>query len=244
MFGTRTEFLGEVGPEQTEIRPGDAREALISGGLSSRTRAVADILLEELRSQGKDPATARIYGHEAVTHFAALARRRFPCFLGTEYAPSEEARRRLLPFIHNDVCDSQFPDDSFDATFSCDVLEHVHDRDAALRESARTTVRGGLFLATFPFFFDMEVGSIFAEVVDGALVHHLESPIYHGNPMDEQGGALVFEIPGWDILERARQAGFGQAAIRFICDEEKGVTASGEGRPDGPRGVFVLVARK
>ncbi len=244
LHGTRTEFLGQLGPEHTAVGPGDLRECLMSGGLSSRTRAIADLLLEELRRAGKAPDQVRIYGHEAVTYLASLMRGRFARFLGTEYAPDDPSKRRLLPYIHNDVCASQFPDDSFDATFSCDVLEHVYDRDAALRETARTTGPGGVFLATFPFFFEMEVGSVFAEVIDGELVHHLETPIYHGNPVDEEGGALVFEIPGWDIVERVRKAGFSTATMRFICDEEKGVTSSGEGRADGPRGVFVLVAHK
>ena len=243
-LGVRTEFLGELGPEATWAGPGDLREYLISGGLNSRQRAVADLLLEELDLAGRDPESAVIYGHEAVTPMAAMVRSRFPGFIGTEYAPGDEGRRRLLPYVHNDICASQFPDDSFDATFSCDVFEHVHDRDAALRETARTTKPKGVFLATFPFFFEMEVGAVFAEVVGGELRHHLQTPIYHGNPVDEDGGALVFEIPGWDIIERARRAGFSKAAMRFVCDEEKAITASGEGQVDGPRGVFVLVAHK
>lgn len=242
--GTCTEFLGRLGSEHTVVGAGDLRECLMSGGLSSRTRAIADLLLDELGRVGKAPEEAKIYGHEAVTYLASLMRRRFPGFLGTEYAPDDAAKRRLLPFLHNDVCASQFPANSFDATFSCDVLEHVYDRDAALREAARTTAPNGVFLATFPFFFEKEGGSVFAEIINGELVHHLETPIYHGNPIDEEGGALVFEIPGWDIMERVLKAGFSKASMRFVCDEEKGVTASGEGRADGPRGVFVLVAHK
>ena len=242
--GTRTSFLGAVGAEHTSVGAGDLRESLVSGGLNSRMRALCDILLDELAAAGKPPEQAAIYGHEAVTHLAGLLRKRFPRYLGSEYAPDDADRRRLLPFIHNDVCDSQFPDASFDATVSCDVLEHVQDLDTALREGARTTVAGGVFLATLPFFFDMEKGSVFAQQKNGMLVHYLDEPIYHGNPMDEAGGALVFEIPGWDLLPRAMEAGFRDAVMRFVCDTEKGVTASGEGRADGPRGVFVLLARK
>ena len=111
-YGTRTCFLGAVGAEHTFVGAGDLRESLVSGGLNSRMRALCDILLDELAAAGKPSEQAAIYGHEAVTHLAGLLRKRFPRYLGSEYAPDDADKRRLLPFIHNDVCDSQFPDAS------------------------------------------------------------------------------------------------------------------------------------
>ena len=240
-FGTRTGFLGSVPPEETHVGDGDLREHLFSGGLSSRTRAVADEVLRTLNHLRIPDEEALVYGHEAVTHLAGLMRARFPRYVGTEYASTPEQQRRLAPILHNDVCDSRFPDASFDVTFSCDVMEHVYDRDAMLREAARTLRPQGVFLATFPFDMDTDRSWLFAEVADGQLIHHIDKPIYHGNPVDEAGGSLVFEIMGWDVVRRAKAAGFSDAVMRFICDQERGVTASAEGRRMEPRGVFILV---
>ena len=31
--------------------------------------------------------------------------------------------------------------------------------------------------------------------------------IYHGDPVNPQRGSLVYQIPGWDLLNLARRAG-------------------------------------
>ena len=51
------------------------------------------------------------------------------------------------------------PDEVFDAVLSADVLEHVPDIDAALRETVRILKPGGKLLATFPFLFEREAGT-------------------------------------------------------------------------------------
>jgi hypothetical protein len=35
---------------------------------------------------------------------------------------------------------------------------------------------------------------------------HMEC-IYHGDPVNPQRGSLVYQIPGWDLLNLARRAG-------------------------------------
>jgi hypothetical protein len=123
------------------------------------------------------------------------------------------------------------------------VLEHVPDIDAALRETARVLKRGGAFIGTFPFFFERQDGVRFASLINGALVHHLE-PIYHGNPFDPNGGSLVFEISGWDIINRAHAAGFSRATMRFVCNQEKGIVATSLAEPLPAKGIFVAVFEK
>lgn len=242
--GTQTDFSGYSSPENVTVHGTDLREHLISAGMTSRGRAVCDAILEALRTAGLSDDNARVYGHEAITDFGKTLRRRFTRYVGTEYAPTEEGQRALFPVLHNDICASRFADSLFDLTFSCDVLEHVPDIDAALRETARTTIPGGTFIATLPFDHNVATGWRFAEFRDGELVHLLETPIYHGNPMDPTGGSLVFEIPGWDLVGRAIAAGFSDAAMRFVCDQTKGIVASPDGEGLRPRGVFLLVCTR
>ena len=238
IHGIGSDFQGRLGPEHVSVIGDELREHLLVGGLNSRQRAVVELLIGFLREQGIDEDAARIYGHEGITHLARALRGRFLRFLGSEYGPSVEQREWLWPIPQADVCALEFPSSSFDAIVSCDVLEHVPDLDAALSEAARVLRPGGRLLATFPFHWYHDTTMIFATVEDGQIRHHLP-PIYHGNPMDQDGGALVFQIPGWDVIERARAAGFSSASMTFICDQNKGIVASSRLEPMRPKGVFV-----
>ena len=51
-----------------------------------------------------------------------------------------------------DICGMPFPSDSFDAVLATDVLEHVTDDSAALREISRVLRPGGAALITVPAF--------------------------------------------------------------------------------------------
>lgn len=75
-----------------------------------------------------------------------------------------------------------------------------------------------------------------ALIAHGGLIHHME-PQYHGDPMNE-GGVLVFELPGWDLITRARAAGFRDAFMRFTISTEHGVLSEHIG------GVLVFCCQK
>lgn len=242
IYGIRTLFFGYVDPQEVCVIGDEPREHLLCRGLNSRQRAMLDAVLEFLAERSVADDAAKIYGHEAITRFALLMRGRFPKFIGTEYCRTDHERSELFPIRHGDICNSEFPDASFDLVVSNDVLEHVYDIDAALRETARVLKLGGRFLATFPFMFDRAVGVRFASLVDGKVLHHFE-PIYHGNPMDKEGGSLVFEIPGWDIIDRACLAGFEHAHMRFVCDQDKGIVASTR-HNQSPAGILMAVFDK
>ena len=241
-YGIRTLFLGYIGPQEVHVIGDEPREHLHCRGMSSRHRAMLDAMLEFLVKRSIAEGDAKIYGHEAISGFALLMRGRFPKFIGSEFCRTEQERDALFPIRHGDICESEFPDAAFDLIVSNDVLEHVRDIDTALRETARILKVRGRLLATFPFLFDRAVSVRFASVVDGQVVHHFE-PIYHGNPMDKEGGSLVFEIPGWDIIDRARQAGFSCAHMRFVCDQDKGIVASTR-HNQSPGGVMLAVFDK
>jgi hypothetical protein len=46
---------------------------------------------------------------------------------------------------------------------------------------------------------------------------------YHENPVDPERGSLVFQIPGWDILDRVREAGFARAEMHFVTSHRRGI---------------------
>ena len=244
LHGAWNNIIGNVPPEDVAVIGPEMREHFMIGGLNSRQRAVINEIVNSYQELGLTTRDVKIYGHEAVTPLALRMRGVFPKYYGTEYARTQTERDELWPIAHGDICQSDLPSGKFDIVMSCEVFEHVPDIDAALRESCRLLRSGGRFIGTFPFFSESSKSLRMAEIRDGKPFFLVEPPEYHGNPMDPQGGSLVFENPAWDILDRAREAGFSKAKIRLVVDQSRGIVASEMLRPIKTRGVFIAIFDK
>ncbi len=233
--GFRHSLTGEfVSSDQIEWSNGVIREGLVVNGINSRQRAVIQMIAETLHASLN--SIPRIFATEAVTPFALMMRGIFPRFLGSEYGSTELARQALYPIPHEDLLNLTQPDGMFDIVSTNEVLEHVPDIDQALRELCRVLRPGGWHIGTVPFRFMSKTGDVRSKFLDGQLVH-LKEPEFHGNPVDPSGGALVFEVPGWDLLDRARSAGFSRAVMRFVASEEMGYISE-------HIGLFIFCAQK
>ena len=221
-YGVDSAFLGRVGPEQVAVGDTNYRESLIACGLSSRQRAIMELMASE--AWFDTPRTAKIYAAEALTPFALMMRSRFPRFIGSEYASNDAAREALYPIEYQDLTNLTLRSDTFDCVITNDVLEHVADIGRCLEEMARVLRPGVVMLSTFPFAYRYE-NIVKARLVDG-VVEHLMEPEYHGNPAEPEKGSLVFEIPGWQILDTARDAGFSRSEMIFLSSLEKGITGA------------------
>jgi len=93
--------------------------------------------------------------------------------------------------------------------------------------------QGGL-VSTFPFNPGGRETEVKArETTNGT--EFLNPPECHGDPINPKG-SLVYQIPGWDILEKMRDAGWSRVEMVMRISAEHGVIAA-----DMP-GVFALVA--
>lgn len=216
--GLEDPCLGWAMPHQIEIEGENYRETITFGGHNARIRAVLDEVLTFLTDAGRP---LDVYAPEGLTPLAAALSHRLPVtFTGSEYLPTVEAKALNPGVRHEDVTALSFSDGTFDLYVTCEVLEHVPDVPAKLREARRILRPGGCMIGTFPFYYGQETSMVKAELQDGKLVH-LQEPEYHGNPADPEKGSLVFTIPGWEILDWTRQAGFsrcyfvGRASRRF-----------------------------
>jgi SAM-dependent methyltransferase len=234
--GLHSTFLGFCTPDTVSLNRDNYRESLSARGFNARQRAVLDIVNDEFPADKH--RGARIHLHEGITPFARAVQSRYSYVLASEYLPDDHSRSRSFPIPHIDVCDSGLPDNCFDLIVSQEVLEHVPYPEAAFKDMARILKPGGKLIATVPFLQNRDSSLRKAMILDGGEILHLLPPEYHGNPIDPSGGSLVFEIPGWDILDRLKQAGFQFSVMRLVGSSRRGILSN------GIAGLFLLIGQK
>lgn len=203
----------------------------------ARQRAVAGLLLA-LPPQ----ARGRVYLTEQASALYLALRRRIPGLCGSEWVPSTSRRLRLSAWLwrhgapawvrHQDITALGFADACFDAVASLDVLEHVPDYAAALREFARVLRPGGHLLLCVPYLPAHDGIETLARLAPDGRVTHLQPPEYHGDPMG--GGVLCWHRFGRGLLQALRDAGFRDAEALPVVDAAAGL----------PQPVWVLSARR
>jgi SAM-dependent methyltransferase len=220
------------------------RETLDHNGCISRHRAVL-LILQELLAAGLIPPAQelQIYCPEAITPFAAVLRQLFPNVLGSEYMPDlADPQRQHFP--HQDLCNLTLADACVDVVLCNELFEHLYDLPAALSEIARILRPGGVLVSTCPFAYNLVDTIVKARHRPGATpgvaaeAELLGEPEFHGDPVHPEQGSLVYQIPGWDLLDQVRAAGLSDAAIHWIAAPSYGVL--GQELP----AVMVLVASK
>lgn len=218
----------------------DLREGMLCHvcGCNARQRAAAAVLLAELKQQPR----AKVYATEQASPFYVALRRRLPRLRGSEYLHSWRRRFQKSRWLwrqgvyawvrHGDMTALRAANASLDAIISLDVLEHVPDHRAALRECARVLKPGGVLVLTVPFH-DREAASYqIARVREDGSIEHVGEPEYHGDPLS--GGVLCFHRFGWSLLDDMRQSGFSGADVCRLQQPDAGL----------PAGMWVLRARR
>jgi SAM-dependent methyltransferase len=222
-----------VAPSDFQVEGLNHREGIQYGGLNSRMRAVWMQLL--LATEGRQPQDLRIYAPEAVTPLALMLRGRYARFVGSEFSEDEVVIENLFPIRFESLLQLSFTDSVFDVVIVNDVFEHVPDINLCLSELARVTRPGGHLISTFPF--TWKPGSTVKARLQPEGIEYLTEPEYHENPVDPKG-SLVFEIPGWNILDRARDAGWTHVEMVYHTSVSSGVLGSRVG------GIVILVAKR
>lgn len=220
--GCREPLTGDQVAPDALVRGDSWREGLAYNGISSRMRAVMRCMETAIEEQALE--SPRIYAAEALTAFGMRLRGVYPRFVGSEYTTDHHQQAWLYPIPCEDLLNLSMPDGIFDLISTNEVLEHVPSIDRALSEMGRVLRPGGWHYGTVPFRFFADESERRAALSPTGEIIHLMEPEYHGDPMN-QGGVLVFELPGWDLIPRAIDAGFSDAFMRLIVSTDNGILA-------------------
>lgn len=228
-----------IPPEQLVVNGPNLRETLVAEGLNSRQRAQI-LVLRQLIERGELPGleTLRLYVTEAVTPFARYLADQVPHLRMSEYLPEPDHwLRGKVP--NRDIRRIGLPPACLQAVICNEVLEHVQDLHQALQGLAEVLNLGGMLLATLPLAYGQYASVIKArwrgEDQDPEL---LCEPEWHGDPVHPERGSLVYQIPGWELLDQLKAAGFRDAWLTTVSSSSYGVL--GQELPM----VFVLVAKR
>ena len=200
---------GLVGPHDFSLTDDNYREGFSAHGLNSRNRALVMHVVDHVLAYGRCSA---IYLADAVSPFAGMMANSFPYLVRSEYICDPLKRWKLSHIRHEDPVSLSLPDQAFDLYVSPDTMVYAVSMERFLAEARRILRRTGVLLATFPFRYGEATSLALAEMVDGNIVHR-EEPQYHDDPLDAARKRLLYFIPGWDILDAARAAGFQAAEM-------------------------------
>ncbi len=191
--------------------------------LNSRQRAVAWTLKDRVERGTKKGEKARIYFTEQITDLFKWAIESFKehDLYGSEYFGTEYKSGDLVRGInHQDIECLSFEDNYFNVVICNDVMEHVNNPASGFAELARVLNPNGFLLLTIPFTY-AEKNVTRAKMVNGKIRYFLESS-YHGNPLDEEKGSLVFTDFGWEVIDMMKSCGFKDVCMEIFWKYEYG----------------------
>jgi hypothetical protein len=117
-----------------------------------------------------------------------------------------------------------FDDESVDMHVSQDVLEHVFHPSKVFREIARTLKPGGAHIFTVPIVNKHNPSRRRARVNDDGQISHLYPPVYHGNPISNEGSLVTVDW-GYDICRHVFESCGLFTHLVYIDDLSRGIRA-------------------
>lgn len=191
---------------------------------NSRKRHLASLFLKSLRKRKKalrfsslrkipSNISLKLYNvesngalHENLKHIDN--------YVSSEYfGPYEIFGAAQNGVLNVDLQNIPFEDESVDYIISTEVFEHVPDPYKAFKEVYRILRTGGAHIFTVPF-----IGGVKDEVRsilnDNNEIVYLMSPQYHGDPIGDEKGILVYTLFSEEMFSKLEAIGFNMRVDR------------------------------
>jgi SAM-dependent methyltransferase len=143
--------------------------------------------------------------------FTNKLRTQAPGYSSSQFLPGIPRGEMVGDIRNEDLRALTFSGSSLDLLVTQDVLEHVPNPDSAFLEIARVLRPGGIHIFTVPVY-AKPTRERARQRADGSI-ELLDTPEYHGNPVDPNGSLVITEW-GPDLLDRIRSTS-GMETRRF-----------------------------
>lgn len=145
-------------------------------------------------------------------------------YIPTQFFPNHEPGS----IVGNTRCENlealSFDDESVDLHITQDVLEHIFHPSKVFSEIARTLKPGGAHIFTVPIVNKYKPSKLRARASDNGEITYLEPPVFHGNPISDEGSLVTVDW-GFDICRHIFESSGLFTQIIYIDDLSKGIRA-------------------
>jgi SAM-dependent methyltransferase len=143
-------------------------------------------------------------------------------YIATQFFPGEPSGAIVQGWRNENLERQTFQDQAFDLVVTQDVMEHVFDPAAVVREVRRTLKPGGSYVFTAPTYKALLQTERRAELSPDGSVLHLAEPEYHGSPVGS-GRSLVTYHYGYDLAELINHWSGMDVEVRRFHDHNRGI---------------------
>jgi SAM-dependent methyltransferase len=145
-------------------------------------------------------------------------------YIPSQFFPGRQLGSTVGKYRCENLESLTFPSDSIDLHVTQDVLEHVFHPTKVFKEIARTLRPGGAHVFTVPLVNKDKPSGRRARMEHDGSVVNLESPVYHRDPISENGSLVTIDW-GFDICRHIFDACGLFTQMISIDDLGKGIRA-------------------
>lgn len=184
---------------------------------NSRKRHLAYVLLQSLSvkndkiaslnkiSNGLDNFVYNVESNGALHHNL----KHLDKYVCSEYfGPYETYGKEINGVLNVDLMNIPFESDSFDYIISSEVFEHIPHPYKAFAEIHRILKIGGAHIFTVPYYSNEENDEVRSIVDENNETIYLMEPQYHGDPIRNDEGILVYTIFAKEMIKKLEKIGF------------------------------------
>jgi SAM-dependent methyltransferase len=145
-------------------------------------------------------------------------------YVPSQYYPDKEPGSKVGAYRCENLEKLTFDNESIDLHITQDVLEHVFDPEMVFSEIARTLKPGGAHIFTVPMVNKQLPTKVRARLREDGSIMEIEPPVYHGNPISDQGSLVTIDW-GFDICKKIFDACGLFTHLIYIDDLSRGIRA-------------------